>query len=406
MRTHALLVARWLIAVAWSVGGCNLVAPLEDVRVTRRDAGSKQAPRSAERSSTPPSDSQRSDASTKTATDAAAMPDAVVEEEDAGPAPIPCKLTTLTPCNPVQQCGCKPDERCALDDNGTTIRCVAGSIGDKRKGEPCKLTSECAAGLECAYTELCSPYCAKDSECNSDERCIQFFNEESGMLVTGSGACEMICDPVSREPCPDNTRCASSFEDFPIPWASCISTVDHRLYARGESCQAIEARCESGLGCARFGPEICVSLCRSDADCPDDAPRCHFEDRLAAPGEPIGECMQQSCDDVSIPAPAWTQGPVATATELMQCEAMCLRPASDNPYCVRERCVDGLADCFAESVAACAALPNGPCRAEYVAASCANWEQRFEKMDDYHECVAKQPACAMQAQTTCVHPAP
>lgn len=390
--THLLLTAA-LLAQA-----CVVIAPLEDVRATEL-----LTTRSETRA-----DAAGSGGTGGLATAAGGGGRAVAAggggaaaaaDDDAGPS---CEPFALTPCNPVMSCGCEAGELCALADDASAIACVAGSGGSKARGESCKQTSDCMAGLQCPVTHICSPYCARDADCGVGERCIPFEHEVSHQTVTGSGSCQTVCDPVSGSPCPSGTRCLPSLEARTFKWAVCQSTEAVTLSPLGASCDDDSVVCEPKLACSRYGQELCLPACRTDSDCPSTLPRCYVVDRLAAPGERIGDCWYDPCDDNTIPAaPPWTAGPVATAAQLTECQNTCGPKLTVDLTCVQERCVQDLARCITQAREACVAAKQGPCRAEYVAASCVDWRTRIGKHRAYEDCVETKQDCALQAQQVC-----
>ena len=389
--------ARLLLSAAWLMQACVVIAPLEDVRATellgiRTTAAGRASGGSG--GSTPAAGSGGS-------ADMQVMPDASIDE-DAGPPPPVCEPIALTPCNPVKQCGCKAGELCALADDESGISCVAGSGGKKARGESCQHTSDCMPGLECPVTRLCSPYCSRDAECGMGERCVPFENEMSHQTLAGSGSCQTLCDPVTGNPCASHARCQTSVEARTFKWAVCTSTDGVTLTPRGASCDDYTVVCERKLACARFGQELCLPVCRTNNDCPPDLPRCYVVDRLAAPNDKLGDCWYDPCDETTVPAPAaWTEGPVATAAQLAECQSVCGPKLSADLDCVKTRCVKDLSRCVQQAQQACAAAKQGPCRAQYVAASCVDWGARIGKQREYEDCVEVNQACSTQAQAAC-----
>jgi hypothetical protein len=130
-------------------------------------------------------------------------------------------------------------------------------------------------------------------------------------------------------------------------------------------------------------------------------------DRLAAPGDRLGDCWYDPCDDSTVPAPAaWPAAPVATAAQLTECQITCGPRLNADLKCVEERCVKDLARCFVQARGACAAAKSGPCRTEYVAASCVDWNTRIGEQGEYEGCVEAHMECSTQAQQVCVEVAP
>jgi hypothetical protein len=386
-----------LLSAAWVMQACVVIAPLEDVRATELVA--PRAPMAGRVSGgtggSAPAAASGGSGGTRV------QPDASVDE-DAGPMIPSCEPIALTPCNPVKQCGCKPGELCALTDDEAAISCVAGSGGNKARGESCQHTSDCMPGLECPVTHLCSAYCSRDADCGMGERCVPYENEMLHQTVTGSGSCQTQCDPVTGNPCASNARCLSSVEARTFKWAVCTSTEGVTFTPRGVSCDDDQVVCEPKLACSRFGQELCLPVCRTNDDCPADLPRCYIVDRVAAPSDKLGDCWYDPCDDTTVPAPAaWTAGPVVDAARLAECQAACGPKLSADMECVKTRCGAELSRCIQQAQEACTAAKQGPCRAQYVAASCVDWRARIGKQLDYENCVEANQACSTQAQALC-----
>jgi hypothetical protein len=300
---------------------CFIVAPLEQVQPTaerRSVVTGRNAPGDAGAANGPlnPVGANGGSAAARTT-----APEAGMDPDDAGPSPATCSNKTVTVCDPVSQCGCKPDQHCALADDEKAIMCIPGRVGSKARGAPCQRTSDCALGLQCPRTRICSSSCAEDVQCGEGERCLPFEDEQKQLTVPGSGSCQTVCDPVSGEPCAGHERCDPKVEAREVKFSVCTSTEGVSFTARGEPCDFSLPVCEPRTGCARYGLEVCTPLCRTNADCPVDLPRCSVVDRVAAPGDPLGDCWYDPCDDSTVPEPArWPSNAPADADQLAQCQ--------------------------------------------------------------------------------------
>lgn len=328
------------------------------------------------------------------------------------PQPSPTDEMTCVPpqgtvCDPVAQCGaCDTDEYCSLDSEGTALGCLYKVLaGTSTKGQSCVDSSSCARGLECARTHLCSQYCRTNDDCGAGEQCIEYLSRGNGKRVMGAGACQRLCDPVNNDFCQRDEKCSAGLDGANTEYAVCESTAGIELARAGDSCVGFNTTCEPGYGCSRSGIEVCVKLCRVDGDCPSFRPSCLLQDRLAAPGERIGDCVFSPCDDQTVgEPPPWIAGPVITAVGAQACMHACGNLPSDGKACVGQtECPDKFADCMFKATVACSgAMNGGPCRTEYIAASCGLLADRFNTETAFEECTKKAVACVDQAYRLCV----
>jgi hypothetical protein len=383
---------------------CTILAPLDDVvptasdksttqpdavRVPRNDAGTRSRASGSDASRAGDDPARKGD------------PDVSMTSEDAGRSEPVCHPTGKSVCHAAKQCGCAAGEHCGLDDAATGIACIANPAGPKGRGEPCERTSECMAGLQCPEARVCSAYCDVDGDCAAAERCVPFETKQL-MLLEGTGACQKVCDPVSGEPCTGHERCVPTVEARPLKLSLCTNTQGVALTPRGDSCHDSSVACEPKTACARFGPEVCAPICRTDRDCPAELPHCYIQDRLAAVGDRLGDCWVSPCDDATVPElAAWAAGPIATQAQLSECRGRCGMRLIDDLSCVRTRCAPGLERCLGQASRACAAAKGESCRALQVAASCSDWLTRIGAQSDFETCVAAHARCAQVAQDIC-----
>jgi hypothetical protein len=384
---------------------CFVLAPLEEVRPKPESSSLSNAARDAG-SPAVRTDAARDDV----AADGGKPKPPVVEQEhdDAGPALVRCTNKSPTSCDPVSQCGCKPDHHCALNDAETTIECIAGKGGTRARGEPCQHTSECAVGLQCPRTRFCSPYCSEDAQCGPGERCLPFEDEQKQVTLSGSGSCQTTCDPVTGNECGSNARCDPKVELRLVKYSVCTSTEGMTFSKLGDPCGGSRPACEAKTGCARYGREVCTSLCRTNADCASkEQSRCYVEDRLAAPGDAIGDCWYDPCDNTTIPPPApWSGGVITSAEDLTRCRTACGARLSVVLDCVQEKCAPGLAACVEQVSMACLGASAGPCRSQYVALNCGDVNERFDTETLLEECGIEHPECDRDVPSLCAGVAP
>lgn len=313
-----------------------------------------------------------------------------------------CPITSGADCNPALGCGCPDGKRCTLDEPSGRVACLSSSAGALKEGSVCGSTSECAAGLECNGSNLCMPYCQSDDDCDGRGKCLAFINVRNNVEVPGAQACSRWCDPLSGEPCAAGSGCVATGAMSRDTRAACRG---NKVAGSGEG-KAIGKKCDSifecanGLGCAEYGPRVCTPFCYSDNDCPDSAEHCYFSDLISAPDKPIGQCIVWPCDDSTVPAPkGWTEGPVWTADQFETCKKRC-GPSSD---CWRTTCDDSerWGGCVDAGLLSCAAAPQGPCRQDYVKATCCSALECEPYEARLLECARAQTTCVMQAERAC-----
>jgi hypothetical protein len=408
---HAFVTVASLFGTA-----CVLVTPLDGITPTLTSAPDAGRPTDARvamdaaiaTGTSVPIDLHRAESDSITSADAGPEPSPDASDEMAAEpaASRPCRnAAARAGCNAYTQCGCDVGQSCTLAEDEQSITCVStAQIGQAGEWQHCTSTRDCAAGLACPQTKLCSRYCDRDADCESSQRCVPFEHPLSRRVVAGAHTCQTRCDPVTGDPCPAETKCFATFMNSAVQFAVCTSTVGKALLARGESCEIEGSVCAIKHTCSRFGPEICLPSCRTDADCSGEWPHCHVEDRLAAPDDRIGDCFVWPCDSSHLPTTAaWSKlAPVATRSAFQQCQAACgSRPATD-PACVREHCSEALNTCLNSAQEACAGTPTGPCRALYVTANCSNAFARIGANGDFKDCMGQHSECMDEAERTCV----
>jgi hypothetical protein len=192
-------------------------------------------------------------------------------------------------CNPVEQCGCGPDERCVLQQLGTdrfTEICVAD--GSDPFGTPCAGVDNCVRGNQCfsfrsAYRVdyECVRFCYDDRQCEERAECT--FSPWCGVCVDLDVPYHFCSDSV--EPCDVFTADGCALDE------RCVVTLggtfcDGTVWDCGAECPTVGWYCEMELD----GEHTCHKYCRLDGTPPDcaDLPGT----RCGGIGHPeIGTCM-------------------------------------------------------------------------------------------------------------------
>jgi|GEM_PF-3024111 len=380
--------------------GCALVAPLDGVR---REASSERCT-SARCTDTGPQPAAPTQGDG--AVDLAAIHDAAAKAADAGTrdaAEAACVIPPGAECDPIGQCACPASLECGFDPQMLRVRCVAKHTGSKLDGEHCVDSMDCASGLQCDAFNLCARYCNDDQDCGGSGKCRTYRDARTGSIVAAAGWCSRWCDPMSAAECAQDSNCYPGSLAAEDPTATCRSFHSSARKQRGESCIWYN-ECDRGLMCARFGPAVCTSACKTADDCQPEAPHCYldFAQPLAAtPAQRVGQCTVWPCDSATLPEPkGWTGGPVWTAEQSVQCTTRCGRFNAD---CYAQNCSDGerWRECWDTTLAACGAAKDAPCRDLYVALVCSELDTRDPAQIDFDTCVEQQTECYARARSTC-----
>jgi len=152
------------------------------------------------------------------------------------------------PCDPVDNTGCVPGERCWW--NGSATECIpdgAGSAGDR-----CSFSDECAAEHECTREGLCREYCRSDSDCASGQCAFELSGSPYGL-------CSRSCDPLTHAPCDGGLRCVVFATPRVREVTDCRSV---GLRSPGRTCTRSED-CQAGYACVG----TCERVCRLGTSC-------------------------------------------------------------------------------------------------------------------------------------------
>ena len=313
---------------------------------------------------------------------------------------VACFVPAGAECNPLTNCGCLAGTRCGLDESRQSVRCL-DAAGSAQLGQACAETRECASSLACSPFGSCSRYCLMDSDCDRSGLCWP-FGTPGGMKISGAAWCTRRCDPISGEPCLSGTVCTAAQPGDPELHAFCeVIRGPNGGRARGEACTT-RMECAAGLACSTYGPRVCTRYCRTNSDCPADAPHCHVADFQAAPGDPVGQCVIWPCDDSTLPNPqSWTGPAVWTQEALQDCERIC---AGIGLTCYRDICPGGETwyDCMWAELARCAGAKGGPCRSEYIAATCCDASD-CRTGGEFERCAEADTGCKAAAERVCTY---
>lgn len=190
-------------------------------------------------------------------------------------------------CQWVTDCGCAPDESCALDSTLSAFcRTLAPSSEIVGPYEACAGNQDCPAHYTCSGN-VCAQNCLAPTDCDSAGVACNLVSEG-----TPFGSCSRNCDVFSPtapapgfEPCGAGLTCANFFDNDNggIPYFACIAP---GALAEGETCSAT-SDCVAGLKCE---DEICMRYCTVGTDsCPNGA-TCIQQNTPVIAGRIVGLC--------------------------------------------------------------------------------------------------------------------
>ena len=183
-------------------------------------------------------------------------------------------------CDPVEQTGCDPNQKCAPvlisgDPMEAETRCVPN--GDKAFQEPCSFGDpgdngfdDCSEGLTCLDGE-CFPICSGDPDSclpadGFDQKCLGvevFFEDRHS-----TGVCFLQCDPVRQDCTRPGQSCFLSVE---LAATVCSGSASDKT--QDEPCEFIN-ECAPGHGCTLKMPMSSGLFCAAFCDPSDDAGGC------------------------------------------------------------------------------------------------------------------------------------
>ena len=185
-------------------------------------------------------------------------------------------------CAVEPQCGCEPNENCAVDADRLT--CV--SAGKAEANQRCDGPEDCVIGYQClsgACLKLCD---ASQPDCSAGAACLPLHTRE-GEPIEGAHVCESNCNLVEPERADhDLSACGS---DLICVWSgtgSCCAHSEHASRRHGEQCAEV-GDCAPGYVCTEQG--TCAKWCVASSDCPDA-----FSCRLDAPAH-VGDTAFGTC---------------------------------------------------------------------------------------------------------------
>ena len=203
---------------------------------------------------------------------------------DAGSSGTCTKTPPSNACGLSPQCGCTASQTCDITNKSTGgVACVNAGAG--AASTACTATSQCAAGLTCAYG-ACRPYCS--TTCTGGTVCEDWY-EPAGTLVPNGKVCSITCDPrTPSAACGANT----CIWDSSAKVSDCDKAGSGAMY---DPCSAYND-CKAGLACINhpvFGFE-CEKWCRlgqSDCSYPDTCTDVYGTSAPTSGGAKLGHCQ-------------------------------------------------------------------------------------------------------------------
>jgi hypothetical protein len=153
-------------------------------------------------------------------------------------------------CGLEPQCGCGPDETCAVT-NATTGASACVKAGTAPLGHPCAGPSDCAQGLGCTRG-ACRPSCETSGTCTmpGTDRCLQQLNGDDP--VPNSSVCSVPCNLRDPKECGANTC---------VRILGSTDVTDCRSPGPKRALEACAATSECGRGMLCIG-QVCARWCR------------------------------------------------------------------------------------------------------------------------------------------------
>jgi hypothetical protein len=223
-------------------------------------------------SAAPSADAGSGDAAATDSADVAAAQDSATDAavQDVEPADVPDSVGFS--CNPILQDCPDPTLDCAFMHTtpGYAAICVVPNDpgGGGAEGESCAGTLEnndCARGLDCSHGEqakafVCRKFCAKDSQCDADQRCASVTQVGKPYF----GICLPSCDLFGSD-CPTGTTCSAMYLN--VDQSSFLVTCRPiGPGAAGASCK-VSADCGAGMACQGKNGFHCTPLCNAGHPC-------------------------------------------------------------------------------------------------------------------------------------------
>lgn len=193
-------------------------------------------------------------------------------------------------CDPIEACGCRPDQACTYGSSGMP---TCGAAGTGAHGEPCATSADCVAGTQCipldgtgalpaSYAE-CRALCRSERDCPGESEC------SVPLPGTTTRACAAACNLVTQTGCSGPTGCHPVGFPGSGAYADCVVVGDR---IAGASCGTASAVCAAGLICVTqtSGGAICDRICRFDRDCTGGRQCLTLSEPLVVGGVEFGIC--------------------------------------------------------------------------------------------------------------------
>jgi hypothetical protein len=190
--------------------------------------------------------------------------------EDGARDDAPSCLSVLGgPCHAVEQCGCRPTERCVLDLDapaGVVEMCV--TAGGNPIDTPCTSGDRCVRQNQCfddaEGIPVCSQFCLDDDDCPPGRLCGIPIPDVTGYRLCGPAPAG--CDPFTADGCDAGEGCSVD------PGSGATFCTAAGTGRPGDEC--VSTLCAAGSGCHVTESEPtphCYKYCNTD---PGGAPDC------------------------------------------------------------------------------------------------------------------------------------
>jgi len=203
----------------------------------------------------------------------------------------------LSHCTDWGECvACLESDHCDTgfcDDQNRCVFCLEDDHCDGGVCNPDGHCLECLTGSDCASGHCLGNECLPEGMCAPGADCADGFRCVARASGATRGFCELECDVLAEDPCPDDLLC--TLRGFDETSGDPIGTCVEPNGGAGEqdSCRSEEVQCEENLLCvARTPIDLrCNSLCDVEAETSTCAPGSTCEEVVFQSGATIGACI-------------------------------------------------------------------------------------------------------------------